>query len=46
MRALVELLAKAVLAGKIKLEDIGEGFNLRAKTEERLKELEGGHDEA
>ena len=44
MRALVDLLAQAVLAGRIKLEEIGEGFGLRAKTEERLKELEGGDD--
>lgn len=44
MRALVDLLAQAVLAGRITLKDIGEGFGLRAKTEERLKELEGGDD--
>lgn len=44
MKALVDLLAQAVLAGRIKLEEIGEGFGLRAKTEERLKELEGGDD--
>lgn len=44
MKALVDLLVQAVLAGRIKLEEIGEGFGLRAKTEERLKELEGGDD--
>lgn len=43
---LVNILAKQVIEGKIKLEQIGNGFNLhnlvKAKVEELTKELELG----
>lgn len=44
MKAIIDLLARSVISGKIKLEDIGIAFDLRRKTEERLKEIqaEGG----
>lgn len=39
MNAVVEMLAKAVLDGRIKLEDIGLNFGLQEKTKKRLEEI-------
>lgn len=39
MNAIVEMLAKAVLDGRIKLEDIGSNFDLQEKTKKRLEEI-------
>lgn len=39
MNAIVEMLAKAVLDGRIKLEDVGSNFGLQEKTKKRLEEI-------
>lgn len=38
-KMLVILLAEQVLSGKIKIEQIGNGFNLRKRVEAKIKEM-------